>query len=95
MPTANRIATNLAVTPPINVGSLYNSPQAQQFREDHKNIIINDRSQGRLNLVDSTIKKGTQPLSNLSTIYESVSYENLASEKIYKTVRREQPSSHL
>ncbi|ALN40754.1 cell surface protein [Rickettsia rhipicephali] len=40
------------------------------------------------NLVDSTIKKGTQPLSNLSTIYESVSYENLASETIYKT---EQP----
>ncbi|WP_016917313.1 autotransporter outer membrane beta-barrel domain-containing protein [Rickettsia honei] len=165
---------NLAVTPPINVGSLYNSPQAQQFREDHKNIIINDRSQGRLNLVDSTIvkeltdvdasiyntappevlkeaealldrsqgrlnlvdstivkeltdvdasiyntappevlkeaealldrsqgrlnlvdstiKKGTQPLSNLSTIYESVSYENLASETIYKT---EQPKPSI
>ncbi|AEV91716.1 autotransporter domain-containing protein [Rickettsia slovaca] len=176
MPTANMdsLPKNLAVTPPINVGSLYNSPQAQQFREDHKNIIINDRSQGRLNLVDSTIvreltdvdasiyntappevlkeaealldrsqgrlnlvdstivreltdvdasiyntappevlkeaealldrsqgrlnlvdstiKKGTQPLSNLSTIYESVSYENLASETIYKT---EQPKPSI
>ncbi|HJD53916.1 MAG TPA: autotransporter domain-containing protein [Rickettsia endosymbiont of Proechinophthirus fluctus] len=94
MPTANMdsLPKNLAVTPPINVGSLYNSPQAQQFREDHKNIIINDRSQGRLNLVDSTIKKGTQPLSNLSTIYESVSDENLASETIYKT---EQPKSSI
>ncbi|WP_016769794.1 autotransporter domain-containing protein [Rickettsia sibirica] len=93
MPTANMdsLPKNLAVTPPINVGSLYNSPQAQQFREDHKNI-INDRSQGRLNLVDSTIKKGTQPLSNLSTIYESVSYENLASETIYKT---EQPKPSI
>ena len=89
MPTANMdsLPKNLAVTPPINVGSLYNSPQAQQFQEDHKNIIINDRSQDRLNLVDSTIK-GTQP--NLSTIYESVSYENLASETIYKT---EQPKT--
>ncbi|MFA1688773.1 autotransporter domain-containing protein [Candidatus Rickettsia barbariae] len=94
MPTANMdsLPKNLAVTPPINVGSLYNSPQAQQFREDHKNIIINDRSQGRLNLVDSTIKKGTQPLSNLSTIHESVSYENLASETIYKT---EQPKPSI
>lgn len=94
MPTANMdsLPKNLAVTPPINVGSLYNSPQAQQFREDHKNIIINDRSQGRLNLVDSTIKKGTQPLSNLSTIYESVSDENLASETIYKT---EQPKPSI
>ncbi|WP_103897438.1 autotransporter domain-containing protein [Rickettsia fournieri] len=94
MPTANmdNLPKNLAVTPPINVGSLYNSPQAQQFREDHKNIIINDRSQGRLNLVDSTIKKGTQPLSNLSTIYKSVSYENLASETIYKT---EQPKPSI
>ncbi|UZW38712.1 autotransporter outer membrane beta-barrel domain-containing protein [Rickettsia conorii] len=92
MPTANMdsLPKNLAVTPTINVGS--NSPQAQQFREDHKNIIINDRSQGRLNLVDSTIKKGTQPLSNLSTIYESVSYENLASETIYKT---EQPKPSI
>ncbi|MFV9901420.1 MAG: autotransporter domain-containing protein [Rickettsia conorii subsp. raoultii] len=179
MPTANMnsLPKNLAVTPPINVGSLYNSPQAQQFREDHKNIIINainsisssgvpkesidptitkslpyldndqyqevvlrvnkvrdintrgyllnklkqlgvsevreltdvdasiyntappevlkeaeallDRSQGRLNLVDSTIKKGTQPLSNLSTL---VSYENLASETIYKT---EQPKPSI
>ncbi|AEK74057.1 autotransporter domain-containing protein [Rickettsia conorii subsp. heilongjiangensis] len=135
MPPANMdsLPKNLAVTPTINVGSLYNSPQAQQFREDHKNIIINDRSQGRLNLVDSTmvreltdvdasiyntappevvkeaealldrsqgrlnlvdstIKKGTQPLSNLSTIYESVSYENLASETIYKT---EQPKPSI
>ncbi|MFV9954085.1 MAG: autotransporter outer membrane beta-barrel domain-containing protein, partial [Rickettsia endosymbiont of Haemaphysalis japonica] len=182
MPIANMdsLPKNLAVTPPINVGSLYNSPQAQQFREDHKNIIINainsisssgvpkesidptitkslpyldndqyqevvlmvnkvrdintrgyllnklkqlgasevraltdvdasiyntappkvlkeaevllDRSQGRLNLVDSTIKKGTQPLSNLSTIYELVSYENLASETIYKT---EQPKPSI
>ncbi|ABY71960.1 autotransporter domain-containing protein [Rickettsia rickettsii] len=94
MPTANMdsLPKNLAVTPPINVGSLYNSPQAQQFREDHKNIIINDRSQGRLNLVDSTITKGTQPLSNLSTIYESVSDENLASETIYKT---EQPKPSI
>ncbi|WP_024704417.1 autotransporter outer membrane beta-barrel domain-containing protein, partial [Rickettsia japonica] len=48
-----------------------------------------DRSQDRLNLVDSTIKKGTQPLS---TIYESVSYENLASETIYKT---EQPKPSI
>ncbi|ARD87447.1 autotransporter outer membrane beta-barrel domain-containing protein [Rickettsia amblyommatis] len=182
MPTANMnsLPKNLAVTPPINVGSLYHSPQAQQFREDHKNIIINaidsisssgvskesidptitkslpyldndqyqevvlrvdkvhdintrgyllnklkqleaskvreltdvdastyntappeilkeaeallDRSQGRLNLVDSTIKKGTQPLSNLSTIHESVSYENLASKTIYKT---EQPKPSI
>ncbi|BDU60021.1 hypothetical protein FLA4_04310 [Candidatus Rickettsia kotlanii] len=179
LPTANMnsLLKNLAVTPPINVGSLYNSPQAQQFREDHKNIIINainsisssgvpkesidptitkslpyldndqyqevvlrvnkvrdintrgyllnklkqlgvsevreltdvdasiyntappevlkeaeallDRSQSRLNLVDSTIKKGTQPLS---TIHESVSYENLASEAIYKT---EQPKPSI
>jgi outer membrane autotransporter protein len=175
-------AKNLAVTSPINVGSLYNSPQAQQFREDHKNIIINtinsisssgvpkesidttiikslpyldndqyqevvlrvdrvhdintrgyllsklkqlgesevreltgvyasiyntappevlgeavallDRSQGRLNLVDSTIKKGTQPLSNLSTIYEPASYENLASETIYKTEQPKPPISY-
>lgn len=182
MPTANinSLSKNLAVTSPINVGSLYNSPQAQQFREDHKNIIINtinsisssgvpkesidptiikslpyldndqyqevvlrvdrvhdintrgyllsklkqlresevreltgvyasiynttppevlgeavallDRPQGRLNLVDSTIKKGTQPLSNLSTIYEPVSYENLAPETIYKT---EQPKPSI
>ncbi|MFP3012958.1 MAG: autotransporter domain-containing protein [Rickettsia sp.] len=181
MPTANMnsLPKNLAVTPPINVGSLYNSPQAQQFREDHKTTIINainslsssgvpkesidptiikslpyldndqyqevvlrvdrvhdintrgyllsklkqlgelevreltgvyaslyntappevlreaeallDRSQGRLNLVDSTIK-GTQPLSNLSTIYEPVSYENLASETIYN---REQPKPSI
>ncbi|WP_041404450.1 autotransporter domain-containing protein [Rickettsia massiliae] len=41
------------------------------------------------NLVDSTIKKGTQPLS---TIYESVSDENLASETIYKT---EQPKPSI
>ncbi|WCR56387.1 MAG: hypothetical protein PG979_000444 [Rickettsia asembonensis] len=181
MPTANMnsLPKNLAVTPPINVGSLYNSPQAQQFREDHKTTIINainslsssgvpkesidptiikslfyldndqyqevvlrvdrvhdintrgyllsklkqlgelevreltgvyaslyntaspevlreseallDRSQGRLNLVDSAIK-GTQPLSNLSTIYEPVSYENLASETIYN---REQPKPSI
>ncbi|QQV74490.1 hypothetical protein H6P87_00023 [Rickettsia tillamookensis] len=181
MPTANMnsLPKNLAVTPPINVRSLYNSPQAQQFRENHKTAIINainslsssgvpkesidptiikslpyldndqyqevvlrvdrvhdintrgyllsklkqlgelevreltgvyaslyntatpevlreaeallDRSQGRLNLVDSTIK-GTQPLSNLSTIYEPVSYENLASETIYN---REQPKSSI
>lgn len=178
MPTANMnsLPKNLAVTPPINVGALYNSPQAQQFREDHKTAIINainylsssgvpkesidptiikslpyldndqyqevvlrvdrvhdintrgyllsklkqlgelevreltgvyaslyntappelreaeallDRSQGRLNLVDSAIK-GT--LSNLSTIYESVSYENLASETIYN---REQPKPSI
>ncbi|MEG8230798.1 autotransporter domain-containing protein [Candidatus Rickettsia tasmanensis] len=185
MPTANMnsLPKNLAVTPPINVGSLYNSPQAQQFREDHKNIIINainsisssgvpkesidptitkslpyldndqyqevvlkvnkvrdintrgyllnklkqlgasevreltdvdtsiyntappevlkeaeallDRSQGRLNLVDSTIKKGTQPLSNLSTIYESVSYENLASETISRSYSIDDISSVL
>ncbi len=180
MPIANMnsLPKNLAVAPPINVGSLYNSPQAQQFREDHKTIIINainlsssgvpkesidstiikslpyldndqyqevvlrvdrvhdintrsyllsklkqlgelevreltdgyaslyntappevlreaeallNRSQGRLNLVDSTIK-GTQPLSNLSTIYEPVSYENLASETIYN---REQPKPSI
>nr|WP_231921599.1 autotransporter outer membrane beta-barrel domain-containing protein [Rickettsia japonica] len=195
MPTANMdsLPKNLAVTPPINVGSLYNSPQAQQFREDHivreltdvdasiyntappevvkeaealldrsqgrlnlvdstivreltdvdasiyntappevvkeaealldrsqdrLNLVdstivreltdvdasiyniappevvkeaeaLLDRSQDRLNLVDSTIKKGTQPLS---TIYESVSYENLASETIYKT---EQPKPSI
>ena len=40
-------------------------------------------------MVDSTIKKGTQPLSNLSTL---VSYENLASETIYKT---EQPKPSI
>ncbi len=181
MPTANMnsLPKNLAVTPPINVESLYNSPQAQQFREDHKTAIINainslsssgipkesidptiikslpyldndqyqevvlrvdrvhdintrgyllsklkqlgelevreltgvyaslyntappevlreaeallDRFQGRLNLVDSAIK-GTQPLSNLSTIYEPVSYENLASETIYN---REQPKPSI
>ncbi|MCC8462281.1 MAG: autotransporter domain-containing protein [Rickettsia endosymbiont of Ecitomorpha arachnoides] len=181
LPTANMnsLPKNLAVTPSINVRSLYNSPQAQQFREDHKTAIINainslsssgvpkesidptiikslpyldndqyqevvlrvdrvhdintqgyllsklkqlgelevreltgvydslyntasaealreaeallDRSQGRLNLVDSTIK-GTQPLSNLSTIYEPVSYENLASETIYN---REQPKPSI
>ncbi|MCC8406203.1 MAG: autotransporter domain-containing protein [Rickettsia endosymbiont of Sceptobius lativentris] len=181
LPTANMnsLPKNLAVTPPINVGSLYNSPQAQQFREDHKTTIINainslsssgvpkesidpiiikslpyldndqyqevvlrvgrvhdintqgyllsklkqlgelevreltgvyaslyntapaevlreaeallGRSQGRLNLVDSTIK-GTQPLSNLYTIYEPVSYENLASETIYN---REQPKPSI
>nr|WP_231920959.1 autotransporter outer membrane beta-barrel domain-containing protein [Rickettsia japonica] len=113
MPTANMdsLPKNLAVTPPINVGSLYNSPQAQQFREDHivreltdvdasiyntappevvkEAEALLDRSQDRLNLVDSTIKKGTQPLS---TIYESVSYENLASETIYKT---EQPKPSI
>ncbi len=183
MPTANMnsLPKNLAVTPPINVESLYNSPQAQQFREDHKTIIINainslsssgvpkesidptiikslpyldndqhqevvlrvdrvhdintrgyllsklkqlgelevrkltgvynslyktaspevlrkaevllNKSQGRLNLVDSTIKD-TQPLSksNLFTIYEPVSYENLASETIYN---REQPKPSI
>lgn len=181
MPTANMnsLPKNLAVTPPINVWSLYNFPQAQQFREAHKTAIINainslsssgvpkesidltiikslpyldndqyqevvlrvdgvhdintrgyllsklkqlgelevreltgvyaslyntappevlreaeallDRSQGRLNLVDSAIK-GTQPLSNLSTIYEPVSYENLASETIYN---REQPKPSI
>ena len=42
------------------------------------------------NLVDSTIKKGTQPLSNLPTIDESC--ENLASETIYKT---EQPKPSI
>lgn len=181
MPTANMnsLPKNLAVTPPINVGLLYNSPQAQKFREDHKNSIINainslsssgvpkesigpkiikslpyldndqyqevvlrvdrvhdintrgyllsklkqlgeleareltgvydsiyntdphevlreaeallDISQGRLNLVDSAIK-GTQPLSNLPTIYEPFSYENLASETIYN---REQPKPSI
>ncbi|WP_017443490.1 autotransporter outer membrane beta-barrel domain-containing protein [Rickettsia gravesii] len=104
MPIANMnsLPKNLAVTPPINVGSLYNSPQAQHVDASIYNTAppevlkeaeaLLDRSQGRLNLVDSTIKKGTQPLSNLSTIDKSVSYENLASETIYKT---EQPKPSI
>ncbi|MFV0250751.1 MAG: autotransporter domain-containing protein [Rickettsia aeschlimannii] len=58
---------------------LYNTAPPEVLKEAEALL---DRSQGRLNLVDSTIKKGTQSLSNLSTIYESVSYENLASETI-------------
>lgn len=69
--------------------SIYNIAPPEVLKEAEALL---DRSQGRLNLVDSTIKKGTQPLSNLSTIYESVSYENLASETTYKT---EQPKPSI
>ncbi|WP_392505833.1 autotransporter domain-containing protein [Rickettsia sp. 2024-CO-Wats] len=69
--------------------SIYNTAPPEVLKEAEALL---DRSQDRLNLVDSTIKKGTQPLSNLSTIYESVSNENLASETIYKT---EQPKPSI
>ena len=58
---------------------LYNTAPPEVLKEAEALL---DRSQGRLNLVDSTIKRGIQSLSNLSTIYESVNYENLASETI-------------